>query len=716
MKVFSAVWLFVFAISVSNPCFSQKQVEIAGVKYILHNASKDESVFSICQKYKVSQADILKANPGLPAVLKAGTTVKIPAGTVAAETKKVEQPVAQSAQPTADEYYYHKVAPKQTIFTIAKQYGITVNDLIRYNPEITKGISPGQVLNIPVNITKGDTNSAQPDVSEYNVHPVVSGETLYSLEQRYGISHEEMMKFNPALQNGLKTGMKLKIPVKKAATELVETASPIEEKNLTKYKVEKGETLFSLAARFGVEVDDIKKANPSLFSRSIEAGETILIPKQPTVVNENENKVQTSIDQKVEQTSRAETQSSDCSSLKVNPKQKYKAALLLPFYLAGNDNPSGLNKEQIMSKINIAKQVVANPADTAVVYSGVNIDQKALGFLEFYEGALLAVDSLQRAGMNIELFAFDVSNQKMINALLQMDEMRDMNLIIGPVYPELQETVASFAAKNRIPMVSPLASTGTFEQNNSWYFKVNPSREYQLEQTALYVEKELGKRNYVMLQYEGNPSSADAQLGKLCREKLASGDKGSFHEYNLQQRGLSEINTVMSETTDNVFFIPTDNEAQVSMAITNLNTLSEKSNVLLVGSPMLAKLKSIQPENFHRVRLRYLSPYFVNYAKPLVRRMVGQYREIYSAEPSQFSFQGFDVAFYFMSALQHFGKDFRNCLPEYRQELTQMNFSISKVSPMGGFTNQSLFVTSYERNYDLLDLGTFTNGSFTPRN
>ena len=133
-----------------------------------------------------------------------------------------------------------------------------------------------------------------------------------------------------------------------------------------------------------------------------------------------------------------------------------------------------------MSKISITKQTVANPSDTTVVQNGVNIDQKAIGFLEFYEGTLLAIDSLQRKGMNIELYVFDVSNQKMINALVQMDEFRDLNLIIGPVYPELQETVASFAAKNRIPMISPLASNGNFEQNNSWYFKVNPSRNSRL--------------------------------------------------------------------------------------------------------------------------------------------------------------------------------------------------------------------------------------------
>lgn len=582
MKLFALVFALALIVSVPNSCFSQEQVEISGVKYILHTVTKGETVFNLCQKYKVSQKDLMQANPGLTAILKAGSTVKVPVATV-----------ASSSAPVA------------------------------------------------------------------------------------------------------------------------ETASAPVEAAMTKYKVERGETLFSLAARFGVEVSDIKKANPLLYSRSLESGETILIPQQTSIKNQNAG--QTEASQTESATGINPEPPQDCAPVKAK-NQKYKAALLLPLYLSGNDNPepASINKALLMSRISIAKQVVTNPEDTAVVFSGGNVDQKAVGFLEFYEGALLAVDSLQRNGMNIELYVFDVSNQKMINALLQMDEFREMNLIVGPVYPEIQETVASFAAKNRIPMISPLASTGNFEQNNSWYFKVNPGREYQLEQTARYVGEELHGKNFIMLRMEGNSTSADAQLAQLCKEKLTSG-KALFHEYNLAQQGINSLTPVLTESGENIFFIPTDNEAQVSVAVTNLVAVAEHHDVVLMGTQMLTKLKSIQTENYHRIRLRYLSPYFVDYKRPQVRRFVGRYREVYAAEPTPFSFQGFDVAYYFLSALHRFGKDFRSCLPHYPMELTQMNFSFGKVAPMGGFANRSLFVTSYERNFDVLNLGAYGKDIFTPK-
>jgi LysM repeat protein/ABC-type branched-subunit amino acid transport system substrate-binding protein len=699
MKPVVLIGLFILSFAVVHPCFSQKQIEISGVKYILHTAEKGESVFTLCKKYHVGQIDLLKANPGLPAVLKAGTIVKVPVISQDTSSKKDEQAKAKVEADNGDEYYYHKVEKKQTIFSIARQYGITVNDLIRYNPEITKGITEGQVLKIPVDITNDNTpeNSFQPDVSEYTVHPVVSGETLYSLEQLYGVSNDELLKFNPALQSGLKAGMKLKVPVKKASAEPVQSS-------FTKYKVEKGETLFSLASRFGIGVEDIKKANPSLLSRSPEVNETILIP-QPKTGKAPEKKTSAPDIQS------DEPQSSDCNSVKVSPEKKFKVALLLPFFLEGSDNSttSSVNKALLMSKINVNQQAVPSPADT-VTFNGANVDQRAAGFLEFYEGVLLAVDSLQQKGQKIELYTFDASNQKMINALLQLDDLRQMDLIIGPVYSEFQESVAAFSARNHIPMISPLASTGNFEQNNSWYFKVNPGKEYLVDQTAMYVGNQLSGKNFILLKEDGNSNSLDVRLAQLCKEKLSAGSaKKSFHEYDLKQ-GINAITPLLSETDDNVFLLPTDSEAQVSIAVTNLDALAEHYNIILLGSQVFTKLKSIQPENFHKIRLRYLSPYFVDYSSPLVRRFIGKYRELFSAEPSQFSFQGFDVAFYFFSALQRFGKDFRKCLPSYPMELTQTSFGFSKVSSTGGFVNCNLFITSYERDFDILNLGIFPKG------
>jgi LysM repeat protein len=261
MKLFLAICLFSLFISLPHSGFSQKEVEISGVKYVLHSVKKSETVFSLCQKYKVTQKEILQANPGLAAVLQTGSMVKIPIKK-AEVNEPVKTEVAKPAQ-IDTELYYHKVAKKQTIFSIAKQYGLTPNELIRFNPELTNGLIIGQVLKIPVKIT-----------SEAPVEPVA-----------------------------------------------------VQQPPTTKYKVEKGETLFSLAARFGVEVTELKNANPSLFSRSLEAGETILIPAKSELkakVPEVQNPVASQVEEPV--------RSVNCSPVSGKNNQKYKAGLLLPFF------------------------------------------------------------------------------------------------------------------------------------------------------------------------------------------------------------------------------------------------------------------------------------------------------------------------------------------------------------------------------------------------
>lgn len=655
MKLFISICLFILLFLNVQPGYSQKKVEFSGDTYLLHKVKKSETIYGLCQKYKVSQEELKAANFGLTSILNTGDILKIPVKKEVTKQKPEPQKVNNVA--TEPEYYYHKVTKRQTIFSISGQYGITANELIRFNPEISKGLNEGHVLKIPVlkgsptdplvQPVTGTENINNSQVAEFRFHTVVAGETLYSLEQKYAISREELIRLNPALQNGLQTGTRLRIPERK-------------------------KEIFSVA----------------------------VVPKPDSVI-----------------VAEAEPENLTCNPITGRNTQKYKAALLLPFYLQGNEQyyPSDRNNRMLLSEIEIGKlrqQFDTGIADSTASASITKIDPRAENFVEFYEGVLLAIDSLQQKGMNIELYVFDATNQKMINALLQLDEFRDLDLIIGPVHPEIQESVAAFAAKNRIPMISPLASNGVFEENNPWYFKVNPTREYQIELSAQYIADEFRNKNFVLLPMSGGSNSPEAKLAESGKTKLIAArqslnSRGNlFHEYSFQKQGLSGVKPLLDENSENIFIIPTDNEAQVSVAVTNLNAIAEKFNVVLMGTSNLTKLKSIQTENYHHIRLRYLSPTFIDYSKPLVRRFVSQYRSTFSTEPSQFSHQGFDVSYYFLSALFQYGKDFRGCLPDYQMELTQTVFNFRKVAPMGGFMNYGMFVTAFERNYDILNYGT----------
>jgi LysM repeat protein/ABC-type branched-subunit amino acid transport system substrate-binding protein len=718
MRVILVISLFIFAGLAGLSASAQTEPLSDGGKYLLHTVVRKETVYSLCQKYHITLKELEAANPGIEGILQSGSVVKIP---VFAAT------VPSSKKQMADEFYYHKVQKQQTLYSIARQYGLTESEIIRYNPLVAEGLKVGQILKIPAkpNQSQGagmpEATSAPASDGNFLVHQVVSGETLFSLEKQYAISDEEMIRLNPELKNGLKTGMKLRIPAKaeQTAPEISTARQPV-----AKYQVEKGETIFSIASRFGLEVTDLKKANPVLYTRGVQTGETLLVPEQTKKTVAPTNPVPET------QTAQYQTVTypnipvvSTCLPDPATRFKKYKVALLMPFYLpekstTASDSLAAGFRGQINGKRDSAawaapiyfnNQRLSIGADTAVALSGIHIDPRATGFLEFYEGAILALDSIRRSGMNVEMYVFDASNAKQVNRTLQNPEFLDMSLIIGPVHPELQAIVAGFASKNRIAMVSPLAGTGNFERNNSWFLKAVPDRNFQIEQTARYISDELRNRNFILLKETGvNPSVPEARLGQLCKTTLTGeGTRSRFHEYDFQQQDITGIGSLLDPAGDNVFVIPSDNEAQVSVDVANLNALAGHYPVVLMGTATLAKMKSVQTENYHQVRLRYLSPFYVDYKSPLVRRLVGRYRDVFAGEPSQFSFQGFDVAFYFMSALRLYGRDFRGCLPGFPMALTQMNFDFRKVAPMGGYVNESLFVVSYERNFDILNYGVF---------
>jgi LysM repeat protein/ABC-type branched-subunit amino acid transport system substrate-binding protein len=634
--------LITYSIFSSDQSSAQQAVPVSGKSYIEHTVVKSETLFSICQKYKVSHQQIIDANPGMSSFLKAGTKVKIPVKTIEATPVTIEKnPVKRSAE----EFYYHKVTASQTIYSITKQYHISEKELMDHNPALTNGLKSGQVLKIPVHpiasneidnskVLNGKDSENKPELI---THQVVSGETLFSLEKQYAISHEEMLKYNPSLQDGLKAGMMLKIPV-----------------------------------TFSSKNDESKSDSPS--------------PNLPIALKGN------------------------CLPIKDGNNIKFKAALLLPFNLKENDhlNKIGANNSSFLSQIKVNTAILTKLGDTTNLVGSTNIDPKVEGFIEFYEGALLAIDSLKEMGMKIELLVFDCSDNLLIDEILRLKEMKEVNLIIGPVYPEFQELVSNFAAENHIPMVSPLSTNGNFEMTNPWYIKVNPTRNYQIDQSLNYIVDEFTNKNFILLHIVENSNSTEAKLGELIKNKLSVRSSKLFHEYDFQHKGINSIKPLLDESGENIFFIPTDNEAQASLAITNLNGLAENYNIVLMATPTISKMKSIQTENFHKVRLRYLNPYFIDYSKPLVRRFISHYRETFYGEPTQFSHQGFDLTYYFLSAMFRYGADFKNCLADYSMELTQMNFHFMKVNGGEGLMNQSLFISAYERNFDILNFGTYS--------
>jgi len=186
----------------------------AQMKFKKHRVKRRETLYSISQKYNVSQDDIKKYNKELYSrQLKKGEKIQIPLSietstTVVIGTKDTDPVIIT---PKGGK---HTVEPKETKYGIARKYGITIAELEALNPEMGDGLRIGTILNVPLAAVIG---SATIEEDKFDFYEVLKKEGFYRLKIKLGLSEEEIVALNPYAKDGLKEGMILKIPKESSA-------------------------------------------------------------------------------------------------------------------------------------------------------------------------------------------------------------------------------------------------------------------------------------------------------------------------------------------------------------------------------------------------------------------------------------------------------------------------------------------------------------------
>jgi len=186
------------------------------VTFLTHRVKRKETLFSLSQKYNISQDDIKKYNKDLYSrQLDKGEKIRIPifssTNTAGASTGKNTENTLSNTSETGNK---HTVKPKETVYGIARLYGISVAELKGLNPGLGDDIKIGTELNVP---EKKVTTSAEIDDDEFDFYEVQPREGFFRLKVKLGLTEEEIVALNPYAKDGLKDGMVLKIPKVNAA-------------------------------------------------------------------------------------------------------------------------------------------------------------------------------------------------------------------------------------------------------------------------------------------------------------------------------------------------------------------------------------------------------------------------------------------------------------------------------------------------------------------
>jgi cell wall-associated NlpC family hydrolase len=303
MKYYKLLFILAF-INFTN-VFSQE-------KLIKHTVKKGETVSAIAQKYQVEQSAIYELNPDCSRTLKLESIILIPRASSKGIKSKVQSKVA-TLQTT------HEVQPKETLFGIAKQYEISLEEINTANPELAEtGLKAGQKIKIPTKDNQKNIAVIKKEIPKSEskkevvlndkkikstaesvvlttatlTHEVLPSETKFGIAKQYGISVADLDKANPILESeALKAGQKIRIPVKEG-TEVsqpivnqAEVVSPIkiEVKEKAKepivvinkeavgenaatvtHEVMPKETKYGIAKKYGISVADLEAQNPNI--------------------------------------------------------------------------------------------------------------------------------------------------------------------------------------------------------------------------------------------------------------------------------------------------------------------------------------------------------------------------------------------------------------------------------------------------------------------
>ena len=209
---------------------------------IVYIVQSGDTLYGIASKYGVTVADIIELNNLGTTVLSVGQQLLIP----------------NQATDTTTTY---TVKAGDTLYSIANQFGVTINEIISSNNLNSTVLQIGQVLTIPTGAEEPST-PVPPSEENYINYTVKSGDSLWLIANRYGTTVDAIKQLNDLTSNNLSIGQVLKIPT---------------ENDYITYTVKAGDSLWLIANRYGTTVDTIKQLN-GLTSNNLSIGQTLLIP------------------------------------------------------------------------------------------------------------------------------------------------------------------------------------------------------------------------------------------------------------------------------------------------------------------------------------------------------------------------------------------------------------------------------------------------------
>ncbi len=566
------------------------------------------------------------------------------------------------------EYYVFTVQPGNTVYAISKKFSVEPVDIITANPDAKNGLSIGQEILIP--IAKIDKKTARKTEvklkGEYIMHTVQRKETLFSISRDYGVDINALMDVNPGRTDNLSTGMILKIPIEKSNIAAEKYLEPARNDTFMVHQVVKGETAYSLAKQFQIPLDSINNANGN-FKTGMKVGQWIVIPKYKE-----------SFLAKMD-TARVDSSKISTVEYRSGTKDKYNMAFMLPFELALNDS---LEK-------------TLDQGNDLYILTEIALD--------YYRGAEIALDSLKKLGLRANVYVYDMG-EDLVNAreTIRRPEMRDMDVIFGPMHKTTLAIVSEKSKEKAIYLVSPNSFSNEVFEDNPYLLRASASRETLMRYMANYIAIQHQDDNVLMVNSE---NVKDWPLRKMFK-KYYNTSVGTFpNVWSDSIRSVTvdfvkpeQVSKWLRRDTLNVLVVPSNNLAFVSDFMTRLSRVDPAYRIQVYGLDNWLRFDNIDAEYKNRFRLRLAVPSYVDYDQDNVKSFLQKYRDRYHMEPSQYGygFLGFDLTMFFGKALMDYGLNFPTDLNHIEMKGVASNYRFGRSTTGLEFENKDVYILEYD--------------------
>lgn len=606
-----------------------------------HQVKKGETVEELAKQYYVTPSQIYALNPDAKKELKPNTILIIP-------ISKANKPEVEETKELVG-YKPHRVSKKETLYSLAKAYDVTEDDIKKHNKFLyAEPLRKGDKLQIPVfKITRKE--KANDAVTTYIVQPK---EGKWRVAYKFGITLKEFEELNPNLGDSLQVGQQVYVP------NIENKAQKTIDEQYSYYKVLPKEGFYRLNLKLGLDQETLETLNPDLKVTGLKEGMILKVPYSATLNGATSNETK-----KLDLTSRI----SDYSTKHI--------AVMLPFRLNRVDYDS--------------------VADTK---RSIKNDPYLNASLDFHSGVLMAIDSLKKLGVSLKVDVYDTKHEvSEVARIINNNDFETVDAVIGPLTTNTFEKAATELRRYNTPIVSPIGTDLRLYDN---VFQSRPSDKLLKSKMINFVKSDASAKNIVVISDSKNSAIANELKSEFTYARLVYSRKdkeGRDANYIM----VGDVQSVL-KPGKNYVFLETQSEGLASNATSILASLNQAKNVasgieiILVTTNFNEAFEGDEVSNDQLSRLHFhFATTAKSYSETDKNSFVKAYEMQYGITPNKRAVKGFDLTMDVVLRLVTSENLYTSVNQSPLTEYVENKFTYTK-ELVGGYYNNAVYVVKYD--------------------